>query len=115
MAQFTTSQIELVERLTGHSIFTELVRNQLTSEYTETVVERALEIITEIESLDLLLKEARETSYVTESRGSKLSYSLHVKHLKGEGSRLLKELAYILKIDVIYNKYIGNKKSTSYW
>lgn len=115
MAQFTLSQIETFERLLGYSIFSDVVRNQLTSDYTQTVVDRALEIITELENVDLLLKEARETSYVTESRGAKLSYSQHVNHIKSEGSRLLQELAYILKIDVIFNRYLNKKKPISYW
>jgi hypothetical protein len=117
MTQFSTTQIEAIELITGHSIATDLVvREQLSSDYTQTTVDRVVEILAELTSLELLLKEARETSFVTESRGSKLSYSQHIKHLRLEASNLVKELAYITKINVEFNKYNSSKKATtSYW
>jgi hypothetical protein len=116
MAQFTIEDVEKIERITGHSVFSDVVRNQLTSEFTQTVVDRALEILIELDNIDLLLKDALSTSFVTESRGSKLSYSAHVNHLKIEGTRLLKELTHLVSIEVKYNKYAPKKSNTiSYW
>lgn len=115
MAQLTVEQVEKVERLCGFSIFSSVVRNQLTTDYTQTVVDRVLEIFTELDNIDALLRDAQSTSFVVESRGAKLSYLSHVKHLKLEGSNLLKELAYILNIEVIYNKYSPKKSTVSYW
>jgi len=117
MAQLTLATVEKVERLCGYSVFSSVVRNQLTSEYTQTIVDRALEILDELDNIDLLLKDALSTSFVTESRGSKLSYAAHVRHLKSEGTRLLNELTNLLSIGVEYNKYspISKKNSYYYW
>lgn len=115
MPLLNTSQIEKIEMLTGHSIFSDLVRTQLESDYNQTIIDRVDAILIELTDLDTLLKEARETSYVTESRGSKLSYSQHIKHLRLEASSLVIELAYITKINVEFNKYSKSKKATSYY
>jgi hypothetical protein len=115
MPLLDTSQIEKIEMLTGHSIFSDPVRTQLESDYNQTVILRVITILYELTNLDNLLKEARETSFVTESRGSKLSYSQHIKHLRLEASSLVKELAYITKINVEFNKYSSHKKATSYY
>lgn len=120
MNQFTQSEIETIERVTGHSIFTDVVREQLSSEYTTTVINRAQDILTELANIDSLLLDALSYSFVLENRSSKLSYNNHVRHLKSEGTRLLQELVHMLKIDLIYNKYTKSySKSTpntvSYW
>ncbi|MFN6460556.1 MAG: hypothetical protein RMZ41_001745 [Nostoc sp. DedVER02] len=119
MTQFTIPQVEEFERILGYSIYNVTVRNQLISDdYTVTIVDRALTILDELVSIDGLLKESLETSFVKESRGSKLSYSSHVAHLKSEGTRLLNELGQLLRVGVNYNKYSPNKKRNStaaYW
>ncbi|MEA5625310.1 hypothetical protein [Nostoc sp. UHCC 0251] len=116
MTQFTTSQIEEFERILGFFVFDTTVRNSLTSQFPDTVVDRALTILDELVSVDSLLKESLETSFVRESRGSKLSYSSHVAHLKSEGTRLLTELGQLLVVGVKYNKYSPNKRNTiAYW
>lgn len=118
MNQFTQAEIELIERVTGHSIYTDVIREQLSSEYTETVIETAKTILADLSNIDLLIKDALSYSFVLENRQSKLSYSNHIKHLKSEGTRLLNELAHILKISVNYNKYTGtsyNRNTVSYW
>lgn len=119
MAQFTISQVEEFERILGYSIFNITVRNQLISDdYSGTIIDRALTILDELVSIDNLLKESLETSFVKESRGSKLSYSSHVAHLKSEGTRLLAELGQLLRVGVNYNKYSSNSKRTLtyyYW
>nr|WP_322719582.1 hypothetical protein [Nostoc sp. ChiQUE02]MDZ8232618.1 hypothetical protein [Nostoc sp. ChiQUE02] len=118
MTQFTIPQIEEFERILGFFVFDTTVRNGLTSEYSDTTIDRTLTILDELVSIDNLLKESLETSFVKESRGSKLSYSSHVAHLKSEGTRLLTELGQLLRVGVNYNKYSPNKKRNStaaYW
>ncbi|MEH1957672.1 hypothetical protein [Nostoc sp.] len=118
MAQFTTIQAEEFERILGFFESNNSVRNSLTSQYSDTVIDRALTILDELVGIDDLLKESLETSFVKESRGSKLSYSSHVAHLKSEGTRLLNELGQLLRVGVNYNKYSFNSKRTStvaYW
>ncbi|MEA5603705.1 hypothetical protein [Nostoc sp. UHCC 0252] len=118
MAQFTTVQAEEFERILGFFEFSSLIRNELTSNYSDTVVDRTLSILDELVSIDNLLKESLETSFVKESRGSKLSYSSHVAHLKSEGTRLLTELGQLLRVGVNYNKYSPNNKRSQvhyYW
>ncbi|MEH1803228.1 MAG: hypothetical protein V7L13_29510 [Nostoc sp.] len=118
MAQFTTVQAEEFERVLGFFEFSSLIRTELTSNYSGTIVDRTLAILDELVSIDNLLKESLETSFVKESRGSKLSYGSHVAHLKSEGTRLLIELGQLLRVGVNYNKYLPNSKRTStvaYW
>ncbi|NEU81491.1 hypothetical protein [Nostoc sp. UIC 10630] len=119
MAQFTTVQAEEFERILGFFAFSSLIRTELTSNYSDTVVDRTLTILDELVIIDDLLKEALSLSYVKESRGqTKFSYSSHVAHLKSEGTRLLTELGQLLKVGVHYNKYspISKRNSTvAYW
>lgn len=116
MALLNQDQIEKVEMLCGYTTISNTVRTQLTTEFTQVIIDRVSEIISELASIDEYLKEALSTSFVTEARGSKLNYKSHVAHLKSEAVRLLKELANLLSIDVAFNKYQTNKTSTiSYW
>ncbi|MEH1966750.1 hypothetical protein [Nostoc sp.] len=117
MTQFTIPQIEEFERILGFFVFDTTVRNSLTSQYSDTVMDRTLTILDELVSVDNLLKESLESSFVMESRGSKLSYSSHVAHLKSEGTRLLTELGQLLVVGVNYNKYSPNSRrnTIAYW
>lgn len=116
MTQLTPPEIEKVEMVLGYTTLSTSVRTQLTTEYTQVIVDRALEILDELLLIDGYLKEALSTSFVTEARGSKLSYRQHVAHQKSEGTRLLTELARLLSVDVAFNKYQPKKVSTvSYW
>lgn len=119
MAQFTSSQVEKLEMALGyttsHTMYT-FTHNQLNSNFTQTVVDRGLAILSQLDNIDTLLSESMDTSYVVESRGSKLSYGAHVKHLKSEASRLLRELANLLDVGINYNKYSSSRELlTSYW
>jgi hypothetical protein len=118
MTQFTIPQIEEFERVLGFFVFDTTVRNGLTSDYSDTTIDRTLTILDELVGIDSLLKESLETSYVRGSGGLKLSYGSHVSHLKSEGTRLLNELGQLLVVGVNYNKYSPNKKRNStaaYW
>lgn len=117
MAQLTLNDIERIEMLTGHSFLSTLVRTQLTNEFSQPVIDRVLEILVEIATVDEQLKEAVSMSFVTQSRESKLNYSLQLRQIKEEGSRILSELCRLLNIHLSYNKYsTSSKKNTkSYW
>lgn len=115
MANFTTTQIEKLEMVLGYNAPISLViHSQLSTNFSQVVYDRALAILDDLDAIDLKLNEALNTSYVVESRGAKLSYPLHVRHLKSEASRLLKELAFNLSVDVAYNKY-SPCQSKAYW
>jgi hypothetical protein len=116
MTLLNSNQIEKIELLTGHSIFSDAVRTQLSSDYNQTIIDRVVEILGELVSLELLLKEAREASFVMGFIGAKLSYSQYIKHLRLEAFSLVQELAYITQINVEFNKYNSSKKvMSSYW
>lgn len=115
MANFTSTEIEKIEMVLGYnSPISPIVHTQLSTNFTQVVYDRALVILTDLDDLNAKLKEATDTSYVTESRGSKLSYAQHVRHLKSEATRLLKELAHILSVDLAFNKYSSNTPK-AYW
>lgn len=115
MANFTTTQIEKIEMVLGYnSPISDVVHTQLSTDFPQVVYDRAVVILADLDDINAKLKEATDTSYVTESRGSKLSYGQHVRHLKSEATRLLKELAHILSVDVAFNKYSSNT-SKYYW
>jgi predicted RNA methylase len=116
MAQLTLGDIEKIEMVTGHSILSTLVRTQLTTEYTQPVIDRVLEILDELVVVDNQLKEAVSLSFVTASRESKLNYSLNLRQIKREGTRILMEMCRLLSISLAYNKYESTSKSTvAYW
>ncbi|MFS0515140.1 hypothetical protein ACEYW6_10505 [Nostoc sp. UIC 10607] len=117
MTQFTIPQIEEFERILGFFVFDTTVRNGLASEYSDTTIDRTLTILDELVSIDNLLKESLDTSYVRGSGGLKLSYNSHVAHLKSEGTRLLNELGQLLRVGVNFNKYSPNSRrnTIAYW
>lgn len=121
MNQFTQAEIEKIERVTGHSIFSDVVREQLSSEYTETVILASKSILTSLDTIDAAISDALNYSYVNSNRHTTLNYAAHIRHLKLEGSRALYELVHMLKIELVYNKYTqtySNRAKTqtvSYW
>ncbi|MBD2168056.1 hypothetical protein H6G04_27095 [Calothrix membranacea FACHB-236] len=115
MANFSSTEIQKIEMVLGYNApISSVVHSQLSTDYHQVVYDRALKILDNLDAIDLKLNEALDTSYVVESRGAKLSYPLHVRHLKSEASRLLKELAFNLSVDVAYNKY-SPYQSKAYW
>ncbi|BAY23721.1 hypothetical protein NIES2100_35130 [Calothrix sp. NIES-2100] len=115
MANFTTTQVEKLEMVLGYNApIASVVHSQLSTNFPQVVYDRALVILDDLDAINAKLKEAMDTSYVTESRSTKLSYAQHVRHLKSEGSRLLRELAHILCVAVEYNPYSINLPKV-YW
>lgn len=115
MANFTSTQVEKLEMTLGYNApISSVVHTQLSTNFPQVVYDRALAILDDLDAVNAKLKEATDTSYVLESRGAKLSYAQHVRHLKSEGSRLLRELAHILSVDFVFNPY-SSTSSKSYW
>lgn len=117
MAVLSQEQIERVELLCGYAQFQTLTRTQLQSDFTQAVIDRTVEILSQLDTIDAQLIQVREDNYVTESRGTKLNYAYHTKQLKISGFNLLLELASILGITLLKNRYIltGDYTNINYW
>ncbi|MBD2457973.1 hypothetical protein H6G80_28400 [Nostoc sp. FACHB-87] len=116
MAVLSQDQIERIELLCGYAQFQSLTRSQLQLDFTQSVVDRVAEILSQLDTIDAQLVQVREDNYVTESRGTKLNYAYHTKQLRLSGLNLLKELASILGITLLKNRYLpGDYTNISYW
>lgn len=117
MAQFTSTQVEQLEMLLGYANSITLVHSRLSSIYSQSIYDRSVEIVAELGNIDSLLSGSNsslDVAYVVEARSSKLSYVQQMSMLKSTGSRLLRELAYLLSVQLAFNKYSGSS-SISYW
>ncbi|AFY49000.1 hypothetical protein Nos7524_3200 [Nostoc sp. PCC 7524] len=114
MPQFNNQQKEQILLTLGYANPDSLVNSQLSLEYTQSTIDRCAAILSELNSIDSLIKEARDNSFVRESRNTKLSYANHLIHLRSDATKLLKELAHLLSIDVEYNRYLGHRQY-NYW
>lgn len=75
-------------------------------------VNRMEEIVNELDSVDLLLVEARSDSMAVKADTTELDFAQHIQHLEHDGSKLLRELASLLGIYINYNKYSGRGGDT---
>jgi hypothetical protein len=117
MAQFTTTQVEQLEMLLGYANSITLVHNRLSSPYSQSIYDRSIEIVAELGNIDSLLSGSNsslDVAYVVEARSSKLSYTKQIAILKSTGSRLLRELAYLLSVQLVFNKY-SSGSTVAYW
>jgi hypothetical protein len=116
---FNQTEIEHLERILGYVTLDPDIRAKLSVTFTDNIVYRCKAIMVELDEIDVLLKDATAYSFVIESKESKLAYANHIKHLKIQGSRLLKELAYNTQVEVKYDKYTDikdySKSTVSYW
>lgn len=116
MALFSQDVIEKIELVTGYAQFSTLARARLQDDYTQAVVDRAMAILTELDTIDQQLIDARADNFVSESRGTKLNYGYHTKQLKLSGYNLVRELGNLLGIAVLKDKYFpAAPKTASYW
>ncbi|ALF55627.1 hypothetical protein ACX27_26745 [Nostoc piscinale CENA21] len=117
MAVLSQDQIERIELLCGYAQFQNLTRTQLQADFTQAVVDRVAEILSQLETIDTQLIQVREDNYVAESRGTKLDYKYHTRQLKMSGYTLLLELGTILGIRVLKNRYVhtGSGSNHNYW
>lgn len=121
MPNFTARQQEELRVILGYASTPHLLTTELSESRQQAVIDQAIALMAELSDpstgVDAQLKAARSDSMATAVGQLHLSYSQHVTHLKSEGSRLLKELSFVLGVKLVYNKYaIGQSKSTrSYW
>lgn len=86
---------------------------KLSTTYPEYVVERITTILLELVELDLSLVSTRSESMAKVVDKLTLDYRQHLRHLHGDGNRLLQELATLTDLSVIYSKYQHGKRSIS--
>ncbi|AUT00897.1 hypothetical protein CLI64_11080 [Nostoc sp. CENA543] len=116
MAYLSQDEIERIELVCGYAQFSTLTRSQLELEHTQAVIDRALAILGELDTIDQQLVDVRADNYVAESRGTKLNYSYHTRQLKLSGYNLVRELSSILGIGVARDRYFPHANKThSYW
>ena len=75
---------------------------------------RVVEILDEIDEIDNQLREVRKESMTIKVDDISVNYNLHVNHLKSEGSRLLRELAFSVNVPLVLNRSTGGKYSSRY-
>jgi hypothetical protein len=91
-----------------------VIRRHLENEFADVLVDRALEILTELVDIDTKLKAATQDSYATEVRNVKLNYAFHINHLKSNATALLEELSNLTDVPLKKNKYFPKSLSSSY-
>lgn len=116
MPTFTQDQQDQLRAVLGYASASSILTTELPQERSQPVIDRAIAILAELADIDQKLVEARADSMAKEVGQLKLSYSQHVRHLKSEGNRTLKELSNLLGIEVVYSKYGGSCSTMrSYW
>lgn len=117
MATFTSDEQDLLRVVLGYASVANRLTTELTEPRSQAVVDRALALLEELSTIDGQLTAARADSMAKGVGQLQLSYSQHVSHLKGEGSRLLFELSNLIGIAILYNKYQAGRSPAirSYW
>ena len=85
----------------------------INSEFLPQSIERINQINNEITAIDLRLEEARSDSMAVKVDDLNVDYKQHVQHLLSEGSRLLKELSFIVDLPLVYNRYKNSSTDLS--
>ncbi|MBW4443089.1 MAG: hypothetical protein KME10_17985 [Plectolyngbya sp. WJT66-NPBG17] len=113
-------------RTLGYGLTPILLEPQLTQylsplESRPALVEEIGLLLDAIESLNGLLSAARTDSMAVEVGGIKIDYVQHVRHLKSEGSRLLRQLEALTGLPLKFDQFKGSaprsssNSSVSYW
>ncbi|HEY9629367.1 MAG TPA: hypothetical protein V6C84_18850 [Coleofasciculaceae cyanobacterium] len=117
MTLLTQTQIDKIQVLAGYSAYPILVVQQLAGPYVQVAVDRVDAIILELADIDTQLRDLRPDSLAIEVQGMKLNFNQQRAILKQDGSQLLKELAQLMAISIVYNKYASSSacQSPHYW
>lgn len=116
MTYLTPLQVEQVTTLLGYGSVAHRIDPYLKEGYLETVVQRVELILTELTEIDEQLKALRPDSMAQSVAGMQLNFPQHRALLRADASNLLKELAQILGIPILFNKYATAPKAiVSYW
>lgn len=128
MATFTESQQNKLKILLGYASVPHLLTGELQDDRPQEMLDQALLILDELTrpandaigdqgGIDAKLSAATSDSMASSVGNLRLNYSRHTNHLKSEGTRLLTELAMLLGVRLLYNKYAGGGSASkrSYW
>jgi hypothetical protein len=119
MPNFTSNQQDQLRIVLGYGSVPHLLTAELQEPRTQALINEAERILAELidpeTGIDAKLKAARDDSMASAVGDLKLSYSRHIRHLRGDGSKLLEELGALLGVAVVRNKYAGGVSSRSYW
>ena len=117
MAQFVREDCEEILRLLGYTVpYDRLIRDNLqNTEFTETVIDRALEIFKLLKDVDQQLVDLLPDSMAVVVGELKLSYPQHKRLLKDQASEWLAELANLVGMPIRNDKYRSSVGTVSYW
>lgn len=115
--ELTQLQKDQVEFLLGYVNFPHLVSQRLAEPYKQVKVDRLDAIVIELADIDTQLRDLRPDSLAIEVQGMKLNFNQQRAILKQDGSQLLRELAQLMAISIVYNKYASSSacQSPHYW
>ena len=91
----------------AYNAYTDLDRD-----YWTITVNRMDAIVNELDSVDMLLVEARTDSMAVKADTTELDFVQHITHLEREGSKLLRELGSLVGVEIQFNKYSGRSSHT---
>ena len=116
MQQFTEEDISRIKLLLGYVEFPTMepdTETRLQSIQDVVRYKRAMTLVFEIEALNAQIAEFVAKTFIVNVDGIQLNYEKVIANLKLEGTRKLKELAYITNLDVRYNPF-GTGKNLSF-
>jgi hypothetical protein len=120
MTQLSSQQQEQIQVWLGYGYLPqphyELL--PLAYDFTPAAIAQMDAVMEELTDIDVKLLASRSDSMAEKVGELQLSYGKHVKHLKSEGCRLLKQLSNLTGLRIAYNKYSGSSRGTSavnYW
>lgn len=64
-------------------------------------------LLTELETIDQQIADARRDSMAEEIDGMKVNFSAHIAELKADGSRLLRQIANVSGMALKFDRYTG--------
>lgn len=128
MPTFTQPQQNKLKILLGYASVPHLLTTELQEDRSQEVIDHVLQLLDELTrpanesigdqgGIDAKLSAATGDSMARQVGSLRLNYSQHTAHLKSEGTRLLNELAAVLGVRMVYNKYGGGASASkrSYW
>jgi hypothetical protein len=92
----------------------QLLINHLSEPFPDYIVQRVQTLVQDATEIDEQLNVARADSMALEIDTLKIDYMAHVRHLKSEGSRLLRQLEALVGIELNFDRYSGTSPRTNH-
>jgi hypothetical protein len=117
MAQFDPDTIDEILRVLGYQEpYERILKSTLVEQnFAETVIDRAEVILPQLAKIDQQLFNSLEDTMAIDVGELRLNYPQHYAMLRRQARSLLAELAHLVGMAVIYNKYGNGSASVSYW